>query len=455
MTLTIAIRSFVILVGFVLFCIAPCVAQDAITAKIDDFIKSEMQQQRIPGVSLAVVKDGQLVLAKGYGFANVEHQVAVRPETIFQSGSVGKQFTATAVMMLVEDGKINLDEKIGKYLGNVPDAWKNITVRNLLTHTSGMASYPKDFDFRRDYTEDELLKIAKTIPVAFAPGERWQYSNMGYATLGILISKVTGKFYGDFLQERIFKPLDMKTARIINEADIIPNRAAGYRLVKGELKNQEWVSPSMNTTADGSLYLTALDMAKWDAALYGEKLLKKTSFDEMWTPVKLNDGRTARYGFGWTLGEVNKHRIIEHGGSWQGFKSFIARYPNDRLTVIVFANLAQAYEAMLAHGVAAIYNPALALPERKTIAVASAILDNYVGQYQLAPNFILTVTNENGKLMTQATGQSKFEIFAESETKFFVKQFNAQITFVKDAQGRITNLILHQGGRDTSAQKIK
>lgn len=207
MTLILTNRLFVILVGFVLFCAVPCVAQDAATAKVNDFIKSEMQKQRIPGVSLAVVKDGHIILARGYGHANVEHQVPVKPETIFQSGSVGKQFTATAVMMLVEEGKIDLDDKVGKYLGDVPEGWKNITVRNLLTHTAGMTDYPAGFDYRRDYTEDELLKQAQAIPLAFQPGEKWQYSNLGYVTLGILIHKVTGKFYGDFLQERIFKPL--------------------------------------------------------------------------------------------------------------------------------------------------------------------------------------------------------------------------------------------------------
>jgi CubicO group peptidase (beta-lactamase class C family) len=344
---------------FVLLSLTPCLAQEVLTTKIDDYVAAEMEKQHIPGLSLAVLKNGQIIHAKGYGFANVEHQVPVTPETIFQSGSVGKQFTATAVMMLVEDGKLSLDDKISKYLPDSPESWKPITVRHLLTHTAGTTDYPDDFDFRRDYTEDELLKRAAVIPLAFQPGEKFQYSNLGYAMLGILISKVTGKFYGDFLQERIFKPLGMNTARIINEADIIPKRAAGYRLVKGELKNQEWVSPTVNTTADGSLYLTVLDMAKWDAALYTERLLKKSSITQMWTPLKLNDGKTHNYGFGWGFSEVRGHHIIEHGGAWQGFKSFIARYVDDKLTVIVFVNLAQANTLTIAHGIAAIYNPEL------------------------------------------------------------------------------------------------
>jgi CubicO group peptidase (beta-lactamase class C family) len=335
-------------------------AQNGISsARIDEYIRAEMIAQQIPGVSVAVLKNGEIVLAKGYGLANVEHEVPVKPETIFQSGSMGKQFTATAIMMLVEEGKLNLDDNINKFFTDAPDAWRNITIRHLLTHTSGMTDYPEDFDLRRDYTEDELYARIKTIPLAFQPGEKWSYSNLAYVMLGILIHKVSGKFYGDFLQERVFQPLGMSTARVISEADIVPNRAAGYRLVNGQLKNQNWVSPSLNTTADGALYLTVYDMAKWDAALYSEKLLKRSSLEQMWTPVKLNSGKTFPYGFGWALGQVKGHHIVEHGGSWQGFKSQISRYVDDKLTIVVFANQARANPAKMAHGIAALINPEL------------------------------------------------------------------------------------------------
>jgi len=262
--------------------------------------------------------------------------------------------------MLVEEGKLSLDDKITKYVPDAPESWGNITLRHLLTHTSGMTDYPSDFDLRRDYTEDDLLQRIKAILLAFQPGEKWSYSNLAYVTLGILIHKVSGKFYGDFLQERVFKPLDMSTARIISEADIIPNRAAGYRVANGQLKNQNWVSPSLNTTADGALYLTVYDMAKWDAALYTEKLLKRSSLEQMWTPVKLNDGKTFPYGFGWGLGNVRGHRVIEHGGSWQGFKAQISRYVDDKLTIILFANQTRANQTKLTHDIAAIINPELA-----------------------------------------------------------------------------------------------
>ena len=334
-------------------------AQGASTVSDDaaNYVRSEMQRQHIPGVALLVSRGGKIVQAEGFGLSNVELQVPVKPETVFQSGSVGKQFTATAVMMLVEEGKVGLDDPLAKYFTDAPAAWKEVTVRELLSHTGGFGDYPDKFDFRKDWTEAELLKMVEGIPFANPPGTKWEYSNLGFLTLGILIHRVTGEFYGDFLQQRIFHPLGMETTRIISEADIIPNRASGYRLVKGELKNQEWVAPTVNTTADGSLYFSVLDLAKWDAALYTEKLLKRSSFDLMWTPAKLKTGQPNKdgYGFGWFIEERHGHRVISHDGAWQGFKTAIARYVNDELTVVVLANLAEAEPGKIAEQVADLY----------------------------------------------------------------------------------------------------
>ena len=221
------------------------------------------------------------------------------------------------------------------------------------------------------------------------------------------------------LKERVFAPLGMTTARVINEEDIIPNRAAGYRLAKGEIKNQRYVSPSLNTTADGSLYLTVLDMAKWDAALYSEKLLKRSSIDQMWTPVKLNGGKTHPYGFGWGIGEANKHKLIEHGGAWQGFTTHISRYVDDKLTVIVLTNLANGNPGVIAHKVAGFYVPELMPVERKAIKIDPAIFDAYVGEYQLTPTLVLTVSREGDKLMAQATGQPKVRNLCGDGDKVF------------------------------------
>jgi CubicO group peptidase (beta-lactamase class C family) len=323
--------------------------------KIDEYVAAEMQKQHVPGVSIAVVKNGEVVRLKGYGLANVEHQVPVEPKTIFQSGSVGKQFTAMAVMMLVEDGKLNLEDPINKYFTDAPSTWSNIRVRNLLSHTSGIPDYEQGthkLDLRHDYTEDELLKFAEQLPLDFQPGDKWKYSNTGYVLLGILIHKVSGQFYGDVLHDRIFVPLGMSTARIISEADIVPNRAAGYQFVNGELKNQDWVAPKLNTTADGSLYLTAMDMTKWEAALRERRLLKASSYDQMWTSFILNDGKPANYGFGWFVSKPGGRTLIEHSGSWQGFKSYIGRWVDDGVTVIVFSNLDKANPTVIAKGVA-------------------------------------------------------------------------------------------------------
>ena len=339
-------------------------AQVQMPEQVDAAVLEEMHQQKIPGLALAVIRDGN-VTAKGYGLANVELNVPVSPQTIFQSGSLGKQFTATAVMMLVEEGKLSLDDKIVKYFPDAPSSWKDITVRNLLSHTSGIQNYTTEaMNYRRDYTEDDLLKLAESTPLDFAPGTSWRYSNTGYVLLGILVHKITGEFYGDFLHQRIFAPLGMTTTRILSEADIIPNRAAGYRLVNGELKNQEWVAPLLNTTADGSLYFTVLDLAKWDAALYTEELLKRASLDQMWTVAKLNDGKpnAGNYGFGWFVHQANGKRLLEHGGAWQGFTTQICRYVDERLTVVVLTNLDAGHSnpGRIAHRVAGLYDPALA-----------------------------------------------------------------------------------------------
>jgi len=338
--------------------LAAAIVRGADDKTVDDYVQAQMQKQRIPGLSLAVLKNGELVQANGYGLANVELNVPATADTIYQSGSVGKQFTATAVMMLVEEGSIGLDVPLSKYFSDAPELWKDITVRHLLTHTSGIKDYSqKDVNFRLDYTTAELFKIYAAFPLDFPPGEKWSYSNTGYALLGFLIEKVTGKFYGDFLQERVFEPLGMTTAGVISEADIVLNRAAGYRLVEGALKNQEWVSPTLNTTADGALYLTVRDLAHWDAGLRTGGLLRKTSLDQMWTPVRLNNGNTYPYGFGWRPAIHRGHDAVGHGGSWQGFRTHIERYTEDGLTVIVLTNLAQAEPEGIAYGVAGLYNP--------------------------------------------------------------------------------------------------
>ncbi|MEY2519903.1 MAG: hypothetical protein QOF24_1662 [Verrucomicrobiota bacterium] len=411
------------------------------TDRAGDFVNGYLKRKQIPGCAVMVRQNGKVVLSAGYGIANLEHGVRVTPQTVFQSGSMGKQFTAMAVMMLVEEGKLALEDPISKHLA-VPSSWSSITVRHLLTHTAGLGDYPEDFSLQKDYTEDELLKMIMGQPLAFAAGDKWNYSNLGYVTLGILIHKVSGQFYGDLLQGRIFGPLGMTHTRIISEADIIPNRAAGYTLKDGFLKNQKWVSPTLNTTADGSLYFTIEDIAKWDEALAAEMLLSRAGFEQMWTPVKLNNGTTAPYGFGWQIRKTDTgHRMLEHGGAWQGFASYIARYPDDHLTVVTFCNRAGASAGYISKRVAGLYLPELEPLAHTAVKLDPAILRSYAGEYRLEDRFTIKLSVAGDRLETTWLGQ-KVAMIAESENAFFEEDSERTFRFTKNDNGDIMALVI-------------
>lgn len=334
---------------------------------MDQVVRAEMAAEKLPGVAIGIVRKGEVLLAKGYGEANVEHHVPVTTETMFQTASIGKQFTAVAVMLQVEDGKLALDDSIRKFFPDAPESWDPITVRHLLTHTSGIQDYfeglwnggPGSFDSQRDHTEEEMLRAFYRLPIEAAPGTRWHYCNTGYVLLGYIVQRVSGHFYGDVLRERVFKPLGMKTARVISEEDIVPNRAAGYRLIKGQLKNQEWYAPTVNTTADGALYLNITDYLAWDRGLRAGALLSAKSWAQIYTPVKLNDGTTCPYGFGWFIGQSNGKPWYRHSGSSQGFKTYISRYLAHDLTIVVLANLIDAEPGKFVDAIAAVVDPSL------------------------------------------------------------------------------------------------
>src|ERR1700722_7237726 len=353
---------------------------DAPIASIDSFVTAEMTRSPVPGVAVGIYSRVNILLAKGYGFANLELSVPVKPETLFQSGSVGKQFVSAAIIMLVEEGRVSLEDSITKYFPGAPASWKPIRIKNLLSHTSGLAEYespertgPKGpFYLRLDYTESQLLHKIEALPIENAPGAKWNYRNTNYVLLGFLIHRVTGTFYADYLAKRIFKPLGMSSTRLISEADIIPNRAAGYQWENGAIKNQDWVSPAFNSTPDGALYFNVPDLAKWEAALYTAQLLTQSSLNEMWTVYKLNNGKPngGDYGFAWEITQQNGRRLIEHGGEWQGFTSQISRYPDDSLTVVVLANSDSARPDYMAHVIAGLADAPL-LPQKLT-AIADA-----------------------------------------------------------------------------------
>ncbi|MCY1035367.1 serine hydrolase [Corallococcus sp. BB11-1] len=364
-----SLQSFSLLAVFILGLLTgrPAVAHDSLRDKIDSYVRAEQKRQGVPGLAVGVVHRGRVVLVKGYGSANLEHQVPAGTDTLFQAGSLGKMFTATAVMLQVEAGRVSLSDSITKYFPDAPATWAPITVRHLLTHTSGIQDLDGQIDNRKDYSDDDFAKFIYGLPLEFPAGLRFSYSNSGYVLLGILANRVTHSTYQEVLGRQVFKPAGMKTARGISEEDVIPNRAAGYQMIGGVVKNQWWVSPSLNTTGDGSLYFSVKDLLAWEEVVDERAILTRASWREMLSPAKLNSGASYPYGFGWEVKERNGKPMHAHTGAWQGFKSAYSRFLGDELSIIVLANLSQANPGAVVEGIAKIVNPALAVPPLKPI----------------------------------------------------------------------------------------
>lgn len=307
--------------------------------KIDDLVFREMKKSEAPGMSVAVIRNGKVIKMRGYGYANLEHQVKVTPSTIFEIGSVGKMFTASLVMKLVEAGKVKLDESIRTYLPEAPATWDKVTVRHMLTHTGGIRrDYPESFDIKQDYTEADALKLQHEFPLEFKPGEKWSYSNVAYAMLGYMCSKVSGKDRGDLLSELLFKPAEMMTARMISESEIVKNRAAGYFFHDDKMMNQPYESPTSKAEGSAGIYVSVKDMVQWNAAMDSEKVLSTKLKAQMWTSAVLNDGSKPDYGFGWMVPIIGGHKYMGHSGGVPGFSASYRRFPDDKLAVIVLAN---------------------------------------------------------------------------------------------------------------------
>lgn len=346
---------------------ARVVANEPPQRAIDEYIHREMETQQIPGLSLAVVRGGKLVQAKGYGKASLELDAPATASTLYGLGSISKQFTATAIMLLVQAGKVGLEDRLTNYFGWLPTEWGEVTVRHLLTHTSGIPYEDWkggiiEFD-RFEYNQEDIVKTAFK-PMLAKPGGKHLYSNLGYRLLGMLIEKVSGQSYWDFLEQCVFRVVGMETTRNSDPKTVIPNRARGYGVSGGKHVNREPVTAS-SAFSEGALISSVLDMVKWDAALNSDQLLGKAALTEMWTPVRLNDGTTSNYGFGWILRPVPGHRTVAHGGELPGFSTFIWRFVDDKLTVIVLSNCESADTGRIGVGVAGLYVPALLSPEVK------------------------------------------------------------------------------------------
>jgi len=308
---------------------------------VDDYVRSQLAARHLPGVSLAVVKDGRIVKASGYGLASLELNVAASERTVYEIGSISKQFAANAILLLVEDGKVRLDDLLSKYLDQTPPAWIGITIRHVLTHTAGLADFDTGkigFSYRREYTANEFVDLLGKQPLDFAPGERWNYTN-GFPLLGIVVERASGMPYVDFVRSRIFQPLALESARFKSATEVVPNRADGYLFKDGTYTHGETLRP-MIIAPNGGILINVVDFAKWDIAVTQGKLLRPASVTEMTTPVRLNDGRTVAHGLGWFLDTFAGHAFGAHWGTTvTGHSAVIRRYTNDHVTVIMLANL--------------------------------------------------------------------------------------------------------------------
>jgi CubicO group peptidase (beta-lactamase class C family) len=425
-------------------------AQDKLS-RMEQIIQSSVTGKRFMG-SVLVAQNEQVLLDKGYGYANLEWQIPDSPQAKFRLGSITKQFTAACILLLEERGKLKTDDPVKKYMPDAPAAWDKITIYNLLTHTSGIPSFTGFPDYRpteaQPTTPEKLVARFRDKPLDFQPGEKWSYSNSGYVLLGYLVEKISGQSYKDFVQENIFKPLGMNDSGYDSNSAIILHRAYGYAPGPDGPVNAGYIDMSIPFSA-GALYSTTHDLLRWEQGLFGGKLLSAASLKKMTTPFKQD------YACGLGVRTVRGHTEIDHGGGIEGFNTELAYYPDDKLTIVVLANLNGDAPESIANQLAAVmHGEKVVLPsERKAITVPAGILEKYVGTYEIAPTFSITITLEGGQLMAQATNQPKFPLFAESETMFFLKVVDAQVEFFKDDKGNVTHLVLHQGGHDATGTK--
>lgn len=427
------------------------VAQDP-AGRMQQIVQSFVTDKTFMGTVL-VVKGESTLIDQGYGFADVEWEVANTPAGKFRLGSLTKQFTAASVLLLEERGKLKVEDPVKRYLPDAPAAWDKITIYNLLTHTSGIPNFTSFPEYRttewKDTTPAELVGRFRDKPLEFEPGTKFSYSNSGYVVLGYLIEKMSGQSYGEFLTQNIFRPLGMQDSGMDDTAMILPKRAQGYSPGPKGLQHAGYTSMTIPFSA-GALYSTTGDLLKWERGLFGGKVLTPASLTKMTTPFKEN------YGFGLFVATKDGHKTIQHGGGIEGFNTSMAYYPDDKLTVIVLGNLNGSAPDQIGDdlGKVALGQAVELASERKVVEAPAKLLAEYAGVYQLAPGFAITMTVEGGQLMTQATNQPKFPMFAESETKFFLKVTPAEVEFVRDpVTHKVDHLVLYQGGRTMEGKR--
>ncbi len=426
-------------------CAAPDYAKQA-----RELLAPHLEAETFSG-SVLVAKNGAPVLRDSFGAADREWDVANTPDTKFRLGSITKQFTATAILQLAEQGKLSVDDPISKYYADAPPAWAKVTIKHLLTHSSGIPSYtalPTFFEkgSKLPLTPDEIIKLTRDMPLEFEPGAKYNYDNTGYIILGYVIEKVSGETYADYVAKHIFAPLGMKDSGYDVSGMILRHRASGYQGSKNGWKNADYLDMTLPYAA-GSLYSTVDDLLIWDRALVDGKILTPASRQAMFTDYGHH------YGYGWRIDQEAGHERVGHGGGINGFSTGIVRYPGDGVVAVVLSN----YNASPSYGIAeklaglcvGTYQPP------KVVALPAATLDRYVGAYVLSPTYTFTIRRQGEQLISQGPDEPPLPIYASAPGEFFSKTASATFSFIQVGEAPATALVLHQGGKDKTAPRME
>ena len=437
-------------------------------SKIDSIFSLQYSPNE-PGITILVAKDGKTIYKKALGKSNLELNIPMEVNSVFQIGSITKQFTAVSILMLAEQGKLNIEDKIGKYIPEYIEVGRDITIHHLLNHTSGIKNKTplseKNYTSRMDRSPKELITYFKDEPLAFMPGEKFKYSNAGYILLGQIIETISKQSYGQFIQENIFDKIGMTSSYCGDMKQVIPNRSTGYIIKQNEFVKSDYMNLSLAYSA-GAILSTTEDLLKWQNALLQNTLLKESSIKQAMTPTLLNSGEKIPYGYGFRFSRLGNSPVIAHTGSTKGFTSIALFLAQENMYITVLTNCNCKNVNNVAKQVAELFvtspdvNKVSAVTktieqEKKSIAVSAEILNNYTGTYEVKPNVNLTIGLDNtNQLYLLAPGQTKkVELFAETQNHFFVKIVDAEITFNKNETNNVISLTMNQSGRKIIAKK--
>jgi len=445
-------------------------AQDSHQEKVDT-VFAEWDKPDSPGCALAVIKDGRIVYKKGYGAANLDHNIPITPQTVFDIGSTSKQFTAGAIALLALEGKLSLDDDIRTYIPELPEYDRPITIRHLIHHTSGVRDYGTlwglaGMEDHNVYTMQDIVDMcAQQKNLNFTPGDEHLYSNSGYILLAVIVERVSGLTLGEYAKKHIFEPLGMNSTRIYEDRTaVIKNRATGYsKNDRGGFAIDHYINFAMG--GDGQVLTTVEDLFLWDQNFYDPKVGGQEFLDLIHTRGVLNNGKELDYAFGLGHGEYRGVKTVSHGGAWGGFRAQLIRIPEYKFSVAVLSNLGTVNPSALANKVIDIYladslqpkkeKAGGKTPREKPFSVDPKVFDLYEGKYQLEIGLMFEILKENNRLWIHVEGQPKLELQPLSETRYYLEMVEAEVTFVKDDSGKVKEMILHQGERDIKGKKIK